>query len=278
MIRSLSLVLAGLGLAAAAAQPRAAEPARPAAFRWPEGKKAALSLTFDDARTTQVDTGTPLFAEFGVRATFYAQPEGVGKRLPQWKQAVAAGHEIGNHTTTHPCTGNFAWSRANALEDYDLARIERDIRETSLFVARELGKEPVSFAYPCGQSFVGRGENVRSYVPVVARVFRSGRMYMGETGNDPSYCDLAQLQAVSLDGLTFEDARPFVEQALKDGLWLIFAGHEIGGTAPQTTRTDTLAALCRFARDPANGVWIDTVDAVSRHVLRARDTAGAATR
>jgi hypothetical protein len=34
-----------------------------------------------------------------------------------------------------------------------------------------LGVRPRTFAYPCGQRFVGAGENTRSYVPVVARHF-----------------------------------------------------------------------------------------------------------
>ena len=38
---------------------------------WPEGKKTALSLTFDDARLSQVDQGLPLLDAYGVKATFY---------------------------------------------------------------------------------------------------------------------------------------------------------------------------------------------------------------
>jgi hypothetical protein len=265
---TVGLVL-GLGPAAAFAQPRPATAA--AAFPWPDGRKAALSLTFDDARESQVDVGIPLLNELGVRATFYVLPEGARKRLAGWKAAAAAGHEIGNHTNTHPCTGNFAFSRENALEDYTLERIERDAAEASLFVSRELGREARSFAYPCGQTFVGRGDGVESYAPVVARTFRTGRLYLGEDSNDPAFCDFAQLLAVGLDGLSFEDVRPFVDKAVAGGRWLILAGHEIGESGPQTTRTATLAALCRYAKDPKSGLWVDTVDAVSAHVRRTRD-------
>ena len=38
---------------------------------WLEGKTAALSLTFDDARLSQVDQGLPLLDAYGVKATFY---------------------------------------------------------------------------------------------------------------------------------------------------------------------------------------------------------------
>jgi len=255
--------------AAATAQ---APPAGAAPFPWPPGKKAALSLTFDDARESQVEVGIPLLNEHGVKATFYVLPGGARKRLAGWRAALVAGHEIGNHSSTHPCTGNFAFSRENALEDYTLERIERDVSEASLFASRELGRAPSGFAYPCGQSFVGRGEGVRSYVPVVARLFRTGRLYMGEDSNDPAFCDLAQLLAVNLDGLPFEEVRPLVDKAVAEGRWLILAGHEIGEGGVQTTRTATLAALCRLAKDPSSGLWVDTVEAVSAHLLRQRGT------
>jgi peptidoglycan/xylan/chitin deacetylase (PgdA/CDA1 family) len=78
-------------------------------FRWPDGKKAAVSLSFDDARLSQVDNGLALFKKEGVKVTFFVQPSGVEKRLAGWKQAVADGHEIGNHSLTHPCTGNYTF-------------------------------------------------------------------------------------------------------------------------------------------------------------------------
>ena len=80
-------------------------------FRWPEGKRVAVSLSFDDGRASQVDVGTPLFDRYGAKATFYVNPRSLPRRLDAWKKAAAAGHEIANHSTNHPCTGNFPWSR-----------------------------------------------------------------------------------------------------------------------------------------------------------------------
>ncbi len=176
---------------------------------------------------------------------------------------------------THPCTANFAFSRDNALEDYSIERIRGEMEETSAFVARELGPRPVSFAYPCGQTFVGRGAEVRSYVPVVAREFHSGRLYLSEDANDPERCDLAQLLAAGFDGLSFEDVRPLLEKAAAEGRWLILAGHDIGTSGRQATRTDTLEAVARYAADPAHGLWLDTVGAVAAHVRAARPAATA---
>ena len=40
--------------------------------------------------------------------------------------------------------------------------------------------------------------------------------------------------------------------------------------ARQTTLTNTLEAVCAFAADPANGLWLDTVGTIARHVRERR--------
>ena len=52
-----------------------------------------------------------------------------------------------------------------------------------------------------------------------------------------------------------------------DGGWLVLFGHDVGPQgARQVTRTDALDELCRYATDPATGIWTDTVEAVGRYV------------
>lgn len=240
------------------------------AFRWPEGKRVAVSLTFDDARVSQVDTGLPLFDKYGVKATFYVNPAAVERRLEGWKKAAASGHEIGNHTDTHPCTGNYAFSAANALEDYTLARIEQEMDTASAKIERLLGVRPATFAYPCGQKFVGRGTGVQSYVPSAAKRFLACRGWLDEGPNDPARCDLAQVLAMSSDGLSFEQMRGLAENAAARGGWLVFAGHEIGAAGNQTTLASSLEQFLRWALEPSNGVWVDTVERISRYILQQR--------
>ena len=55
-------------------------------FPWPEGKKMAISLSFDDSRLTQVDKGIPLLDKYGVKATFYISPRSMMNRLDGWKK------------------------------------------------------------------------------------------------------------------------------------------------------------------------------------------------
>jgi len=67
-----------------------------------------------------------------------------------------------------------------------------------------------------------------------------------------------------------EEMKKAVLTAEKEGGWLVFAGHEIGGTAFQTTRTDSLEQFVKYAQDPANGVWLETVKTVARYVQTQR--------
>jgi peptidoglycan-N-acetylglucosamine deacetylase len=239
-------------------------------FPWPNGAGAAVSLTFDDARRSQIDKGVPILNKYGVKATFYVTPQYVKERLDGWKSAIAAGHEIGNHTMTHPCTGNYDFSRNNALENYTLEKIEQNIERANVFLIDQLQITPKSFAYPCGQKFIGRGEGVKSYVPIVAQRFQTGRGWPGRHLNNPWMCDFSQLLVVESDGKSFEQLKQFVDQAIEEGRWLIFAGHNIDDPGAQTTGLSSLDELCRYISDPKNGVWVDTVERVATFIEKRR--------
>jgi peptidoglycan-N-acetylglucosamine deacetylase len=239
-------------------------------FQWPEGKQIAISLTFDDARTSQVDAGTALLDEYDVKATFYVVPASVKQRLNGWKKAVASGHEIGNHSFLHPCTGNFLWSRQKALEDYTLEKMEAELKQANDSIKYLLGVTPRSFAFPCGQTFVGRGMHTKSYVPLVAGLFSSGRGWLDEGPNDPLFCDFAQLTGMEMDGKDFKDILLLINNAKANGSWLVLAGHEMGEAGAQTTRLAMLKELLAYAQTPGSGIWIAPVATVGDYIRKQR--------
>ncbi len=225
--------------------------------------RLAISLTFDDARESQLDVLVPMLDAYGLRATFYVLPEPVSRRQPDWHAVVEAGHEIGNHTVTHPCSSNFEFSRMNELEDYSLERIAAEIDNASARIHGLLGVRPESFAYPCGQSFVGRGEGRISYVPLVARRFIAGRGYKSETSNDPRGCDFAHLDAFLIDGLDAQALVGLVDEA-GDGRWVILAGHDVGESGHQTVPVESLEALCH--RLVASDEWVAPVAEIAKRL------------
>ncbi len=239
-------------------------------FQWPEGKKMALSLTFDDARLSQIDKGIPLLDKYGVKGTFYLSIGSMNQRLDGWKNAVKNGHDIGNHSLVHPCTGNFPWSRNSAIEDYTLYRMSMEIDSASKLIKNALGIDPVSFAFPCGQTFVGKGSYAKSYVPVIAATFESGRGWLDEGPNDPAFCDMAQLTGMELDGKSFEQVKKLIDAAKSNGQWLVLAGHEMNNGGNQTSILSTIEAICQYALDPANEIWIDNVHKIASYVRKKR--------
>jgi peptidoglycan/xylan/chitin deacetylase (PgdA/CDA1 family) len=244
------------------------------AFHWPNGKRVAVSMSFDDARPSQVDRGLDVLNPTGVKVTFFVVPENVKKRLEGWKRAVASGHEIGNHSLTHPCSGNFPFSLNNALESFTLKQMAQNIDGANAEIQQLLGVRMVTFAYPCGQKFVGRGRHVKSYVPLVARRFLVGRGFFDEYFNDPTFCDLAQASGTVSDDLDYPHMVNVVSQAAAQGAWVIFAGHDIGEKGFQTTDATALAALCKYMQDPANAVWVDTVENIGRYVQQQQGSRG----
>jgi peptidoglycan-N-acetylglucosamine deacetylase len=240
-------------------------------FKWPEGKKMALSLTWDDSRNTQVDKGIPLLNKYGIKGTFYISSYRMVDRIDSWKEAVKMGHEIGNHSVTHPCSQNAFWNRRKPLEEYTLDMMRLELDSANRYIKETFGVQAVSFAYPHGLSFVGRGVNTESYVPVVASMFETGRGWLGEYPNSPIFCDMSQLTGMEMDGKSFEQILKLIELASERGLWLILAGHETDDKdAAWTTYLKTLEEICIYAKDPANGIWIDNVRNIASYIKEMR--------
>jgi peptidoglycan/xylan/chitin deacetylase (PgdA/CDA1 family) len=241
------------------------------AFSWPDGRHVALSLSFDDGRSSQIAAALPVLQEFSAKAAFYLTPEAAEKNTAAWREAASLGHEIGNHSVTHPCSLNFRFAGEHGLENMSLDDMERELLDCNHKLQDLLGVAAETFAYPCGQTFVGRGENTQSYVPLVARHFLAGRTYMSEWYNDPAACDLAQLYGRGFDELPFDIIHDWLEKTRQRNGWLVLAGHDAGDeNKHQMVRTDTLKALCKYAQNPDNSIWLCTVAEGARYLRNRR--------
>ena len=76
----------------------------------------AVYLTFDDG---PIPEATPFVVEtlarYGIKATFFVVGDNVHKHPDVFRQVVAAGHRIGNHTYNH--IGGFRWLSRNYLRN-----------------------------------------------------------------------------------------------------------------------------------------------------------------
>lgn len=248
-------------------------------FTWPEGKSWALSFSFDDARPSQIETVVPLFNREKILATFYVLPAPLNNNLDSWKKALDIGHEIGNHTMHHPCTIDFDWVTEDiAIENYTLERMRDELKESNRRITELLGVTPTSFAYTCGATSVGSGKQVKSYLPLVAALFASGRGWQTEAANNPLKVDLAHILGMNMDNTAFETLKPVLDAAREQGFWVVLVGHEIAasgqdnpGESAYTTRVDLLESLIRYAKEEDSPAWIAPVGTVAAYIERQRN-------
>lgn len=235
-------------------------------FAWPGDKAAAVTLSFDDARPTQISNGLPILDAYGFKASFYVSLDAFDAHLDRWRQALADGHEIGNHSRSHPCSGNFAFARGNPLENLTLGEMERDIVAANAAIEARTGVPPTTFAYPCGQAFVGRGRKNSSYVPLVARYFKAGRGFRQESFNDPSFCDPAHLCGTEADGRSFEDLAGILDQAVRGNAWVILVMHDVDDASDQGIGCRVLEELCDLLHRRSDEFCVDTVANIAGHL------------
>ena len=118
----------------------------PSIYRGP-GNRRSVALTFDDGPSE----GTPELLDYltsqNVRATFFQCGMNV-RRLPQIAGRVSAeGHEIGNHTYSHP-----------KLPFKSREFIEHEISEAQRIIQFETGLAPMLLRPPYGFRWVGMRE------------------------------------------------------------------------------------------------------------------------
>lgn len=122
-------------------QPPAPPAARvPAQYNSVQTPRPLVALTFDDGPHPEL---TPklldILRDNGVRATFYVIGRNVQTYPDIAKRIVSEGHEIANHSWSHP-----------ALTSVGAARLEKEIASTSDIIERVTGRRPASMRPPYG--------------------------------------------------------------------------------------------------------------------------------
>lgn len=198
----------------AAATPPAPPAVAPVARRcgWPDGARAAVSLTYDDAMPSQLLYAVPVLERYSLKATFFLS----GSHMASFARLTASGHELGSHTVTHPCNAELA-----KLSLSDMGK-ELDAGISAVHALGASGK--LTFAYPCGQTRVA---GAQSYVPLVEQRFRAAR---GVTPAvvEPSRVDLFDVPALfPADGSDGTELLAFVERAVQSGGWAVVGVHGV---------------------------------------------------
>lgn len=110
---------------------------------WKDNKKAAVSITLDDAIIGQFTIAVPLLKKYGVQATFFITPRIMQGQKITWQmvnEAAGNGNEIANHTLTHP-----------HLSGMTVDSVEYEVDTCNKLIEKNVpGQYSVTMAYPFG--------------------------------------------------------------------------------------------------------------------------------
>ncbi|HEY2777425.1 MAG TPA: polysaccharide deacetylase family protein [Gaiellaceae bacterium] len=106
-----------------------------------DGDAPLVALTFDDGPSQWTEQILDLLAANGARATFFVCGVAVEGREDTLRRCVAEGHEVANHTHTHP-----------ELRDLDRAAVFAELESASAAIESVTGARPRRFRPPYFES------------------------------------------------------------------------------------------------------------------------------
>lgn len=154
--------------------------------------KIAVSLSYDDALASQLDNAIPALNKLGFKASFYILPDAqtMQLRVNEWKAVAKQGHELGNHSLYHPCSGSKPYrewvSDEHDLDRYTRARAIREVLSANVFLHAIDGKTQRTFTPPCfdtqaaGEDFI---EPLKAHFIAIKGVDDNGRSVLWAPSN-----------------------------------------------------------------------------------------------
>lgn len=229
----------------------------------------AITLSYDGADLSHLETALPCLAEFELKATFYVTETGLLENPQAWIEAQNEGHEIGCHSLFE------AADAFGNLPKWTLENVEADLREARKLLFETFPRQSdFSFAYPGVEATcmtVAYDPAPTSYGPVVERLFTVARSAR-EGIVDASTCDVLNLESIDARDLTLDDLIVAAELAMFEERWAIFAFRGIG-VGEGAIDASAHAALCEWLAGHREVVRNGTVFALASEIQSKRAAA-----
>lgn len=222
------------------------------------GFKGAMSYTFDDSQPSHIEHYPKLKAE-RVRVTYYINPIFNFSWFPgfdaTWKDAVAQGSEIGNHTTHHCRAADLTDNDAGTCTD-GLGSAGAEFDDTTDCIRTKIGQSGVwSTAYPFGDTDYKAAAASRF---IVARGVWPGTVAPGAAGGDAMNLPVVGGFVGKDPASTFNAA---TDNAASQGRWAMHLFHALLPTTQDWgggQNIDTITANMAYAKSLGT-VWLDSV-------------------
>jgi peptidoglycan/xylan/chitin deacetylase (PgdA/CDA1 family) len=208
--------------------------------RFQGDRVAAVSLTFDDALTSQVDVAIPLLDRYNLKGTFFLLLSNIRPEWSSnwefWRKAVANGHEAGSHSITHPLLSKVQ----------DPRRVQEEIEGSADRIQEGTGVRPTAFAYPESDF----NDAVRRKVLAIYAFDRADCRVWGGAG------------------FRVEDGIRHLEQAVEKKEWFYCMLHGVGETTWGPIDPTIFEGLASYLDSHRDRIWTDTYSRVGSYVRK----------
>lgn len=189
-------------------------------MKW-NGRRAALSITFDDGLSCQRKWAFPLMETYEIKSTFFliqnSPFENIEFPHEFWREAARRGHEIGSHSVNH----------RKGLEMSPEEALEEAIKSRE-FLQETFGILIDSFCYPYTDAQAHMQEATRKAGYLQAR---GGRIVRPEKligrGEKINQLNLPSLHIANNEIISGE-LQAKINECIKKECWLILMFHSVG--------------------------------------------------
>lgn len=224
---------------------------------WPQKRKAAIALTYDDGLHSQLNNAVPMLLKSGLKATFFLTSDIDSTSISIWRDLAKKGYELGNHTMYHPCSAKE--DNPVKSENYTVFNIICEIEAADRFLFAVDGKTTRTFAYPCAETFVANGkdyvDSLRKYKLV--KYARAG----GDSSSiitDFKHLDTLRVPSYGLDGgENGAKLITYVKNVVKKGGLGVFMIHGIGGDYIRIS-AKAHQQLINYLKQHKKEIWVTT--------------------
>lgn len=236
---------------------------------WPNNARAAISLSYDDGLSSQLDNALPALDKYQLKGTFYivANAQAVRERLSEWRNVAKNGHELGNHTLFHPCDGdkpNRGWVQPhNNLQTKTIKEQVEEVQLANTFLEAIDGERIRTFTTPCFDHFVSK----QNYLPFITDMFIGIKTHANAMPKTMAQFNVKSAAVFAPDNHSGEELIAVAKQAASNGTIANFTFHGIGGDHLSVT-TQAHNALLKYLSDNKDIYWVDTYRNISLYLTR----------